>query len=367
MRPSLRFLALIVIGWAGVRSAMLGHLPGSEMFRIDRSEAKSSPPPIVPTEFPPLDPVQPGAAQEAAATMASPQLAQVYTAVAKPIAVPVYYAAASTLARPPSPARQFTAVLPEPAPAFYSPIPTLDEWPLSRIAASSVPQRRSTVIVPGQSIPERLSKLDRLQLTAWALLRGRQGEALGPSSLANGGQLGGSQAGSRLTYNFTRQIAAGLRFSSDVGQRGGEIASGARIQPLLNLPIWLTAERRQRLGSDGGGRNAFALFLEGGVYQRPLPWRLGLDAYLQAGVVGFNSRDRFIDGAVTLTRPIYRNFSGGFGIWGGAQPHVHRLDAGPRVTMKVRENMRIHFDWRQRLAGNAEPGSGPAVMLAGDF
>jgi hypothetical protein len=35
--------------------------------------------------------------------------------------------------------------------------------------------------------------------------------------------------------------------------------------------------------------------------------------------------------------------------------------------MKVRRNLRVHFDWRQKLAGNARPGSGPAVTLAGDF
>jgi hypothetical protein len=35
--------------------------------------------------------------------------------------------------------------------------------------------------------------------------------------------------------------------------------------------------------------------------------------------------------------------------------------------MKERENMRVHFDWRQRLAGTAQPGSGPAITLAGDF
>ena len=40
MRPSLRFLGLIVIGWAGVRAATLGKLPGAEMFGIERSEAK---------------------------------------------------------------------------------------------------------------------------------------------------------------------------------------------------------------------------------------------------------------------------------------------------------------------------------------
>ena len=46
---------------------------------------------------------------------------------------------------------------------------------------------------------------------------------------------------------------------------------------------------------------------------------------------------------------------------------IYRVDAGPRVSMRVRNNMRVHLDWRQRLAGNAEPGSGPALTLAADF
>jgi hypothetical protein len=98
-----------------------------------------------------------------------------------------------------------------------------------------------------------------------------------------------------------------------------------------------------------------------------MPWRFSLDAYLQGGVVGLRDRDMFVDGAFTFTRPIFRQFAGGFGVWGGAQPGVYRIDAGPRVTMKVRNNLKVHFDWRQRLAGNADPGSGPAVTLAGDF
>ena len=75
MRPSLRFLALAVVGWAGVRAATLGRLPGAELFRIDRSEAKS-PAPIVQTEFPPIERVEP------AATFAPP--AQVAAAPAVP-------------------------------------------------------------------------------------------------------------------------------------------------------------------------------------------------------------------------------------------------------------------------------------------
>ena len=98
-----------------------------------------------------------------------------------------------------------------------------------------------------------------------------------------------------------------------------------------------------------------------------MPLHFLLNTYLQGGVVGARSRDKFIDGALTLTRPVYKQFSAGFGVWGGAQPGLYRVDAGPRVTMRVRNNIRVHFDWRQRLAGNAQPGAGPGVTLAGDF
>jgi hypothetical protein len=35
--------------------------------------------------------------------------------------------------------------------------------------------------------------------------------------------------------------------------------------------------------------------------------------------------------------------------------------------MRVRPNVNVHLDWRQRLAGAAEPGSGPAVTLGANF
>jgi hypothetical protein len=70
---------------------------------------------------------------------------------------------------------------------------------------------------------------------------------------------------------------------------------------------------------------------------------------------------------MTVSRPVYRQFSAGLGVWGGAQPGIYRVDAGPRITMRVRPNLKVHLDYRARLAGNAQPGSGPAVTLAGDF
>lgn len=362
MSPSLRFLAVALLGWAGIRAATLGAIPAG-VFRIEPSEAK--PPPITPTQFPPIDPVDvPQAAAAAPVSAAYPPPAPVITQRLQ--AAPVYYASAA----PPTVYRYATSdnMLPEPRRQFFDPISTLSDYPLSRIAAASWPPLQSSVTVPGQSLPvENPHRLDRLQLSTWAMLRSQRSGVAGTPSLASGGSLGASQAGARLIYNVTPQLAAYLRTSSEVGRRGGEAAAGVRVQPLQDIPLWLDAERRQRIGRFGGGRSAFALFLEGGVYGRPMPLDLLLNAYLQAGIVSVHQRDKFIDGGLTLTRPVYRNFSAGFGVWGGAQPGVYRVDVGPRVTMRVRSNVYAHFDWRQRVAGHALPGSGPAVTLSGDF
>jgi len=362
MRPSLRFLGIAVVGWVGVRAAVLGTLPGAELFRIDRSEAKT--PPIVPTQFAPVEPV----ALAPPPTVAEQYYPQAYAQqLMRPVMVPVYYAApvsapASRRATP-----YLDSLMPEPRRSLYGSAPAPDDWPMSRLASVSIPARNS---VPAQVTPDvqpLKPRLDRLQLSSWALLRSQQTGIAGSRSLASGGQLGASQAGARLVYNFNRQLALSARISSEVGRRGGEVAAGVRVRPLVGLPVWLTAERRQRIGRFGGGRSDFALFAEAGLYQRPLPWRLSLDSYIQGGVVGVKSRDLVIDGALSITRPVYRNFSVGFGVWGGAQPGLSRLDAGPRVTMQVRRNLKVHADWRQKLAGNARPGSGPALTLAGDF
>jgi hypothetical protein len=355
VRPSLRFLVLAMLGWGGLRAATLGVLPGSEIFRVSRSEAKA--PPIVATQFPEIEPLttaEPIAIEPIPTSI--PTRVSSLADASRPAGVTFVRKSSSTPA--------LNRLLPTPV-QFYAPVTPLDQWPLSSIAmASRPPFRQSTVVAPGQSIPVATPRLDRIQVTAWAMLRAQRAGVAGTPSLASGGTLGASQAGSRLAYNFTRQVSATLRTSSEVGRRGGEIAAGVRIQPARAIPLWITAERRQRLGSSGNGRNAFAIFFESGVYNRPLPWRLAMDAYLQGGVVG---RDGFLDGGMTVTRPLMRRVSGGFGVWGGMQPGVARLDVGPRVSLKVRDNVRVHLDWRQRIAGNAEPGSGAALTLAGDF
>ena len=375
MRPSLRFLVLTLVAWGGMRAATGGRLPGAE---FEGAPATPGLPPIAPTQFPPIDPV-------AEIPPAPVGAALIPTAVSSPAAFAPDGAAGRTqrivyvpfYATPPPaptqlilpPVRPLAGGLPARLPAIYASLPTFGDWPVSHPSLTipppigSGPQSQPRFGAPHVGA----NRLDRLQLSTWALLRQQQAGTAGSHSLAPQGQLGASQAGARLAYNFTRQISATFRTSSEVGRRGGEVAAGMRIQPALAIPIWMTLERRQRIGRYGNGRSAFALFVESGVYQRPMPFGSSLDAYLQGGVVGMRSRDYFVDGALTVTRPVYRQFSAGLGIWGGAQPGLYRFDAGPRVSMRVRSNVRVHFDWRQRLAGNARPGSGPAITLAGDF
>jgi hypothetical protein len=118
-----------------------------------------------------------------------------------------------------------------------------------------------------------------MQLSAWALWRGGPGTG----SLASGGTLGGSQAGARLTYAVDSRIAASLRTTTPIGgSSGGEVAAGVRFTRFPSLPFAVTAERRQAIGRFSTGRSDFALFADGGVYQKPLGWNLLLDGYAQA-------------------------------------------------------------------------------------
>jgi hypothetical protein len=369
-----------MVGWIGVRVAMVGELPQLDLSSFARSEAKAAE--ITPTQFPAVEPIAPAqpmaiepqsAPMETVVAAAAPAVRYVQSVVGVPVqmargVVPVYQLPAALPARPGRPARYYDAR--SAGVEGYARLPEVDGWPATRLAAMSLP---GTFVSTPRSMPAapvppiQSGKLDRLQLSSWALLRSQQTGTAGSRSLASGGQLGASQGGVRLIYNVDRRLGIAARFSSEVGRRGGEAALGVRVRPLVSVPVWITAERRQAIGKYGGGRSDFALFVEGGLYQQPLPWNFTLDGYVQGGVVGLKTRDLFVDGALTVSRPVYRQFSAGFGVWGGAQPGLYRIDAGPRVTMRVRNNLKVHVDWRQKLAGNAHPGSGPVLTLAGDF
>lgn len=373
MSHSMRFIGVAVAGWIGFRALSLGLIPGAEALAFDRrssvDEATSSPsdavalPPIIATEFAPIDPVGPPVPP--------------FGYGAYPGALPYGYAPAYAQAQP-GPRYVTRYVAPAPPPArrhaavdegawsldtrsdYYGEVTPLDRWPLAQIARGDPVTRP----IPGQSAANVRPRLDRLSMTAWAMLR----RDPAPTSLASGGMLGGSQSGARILWRFNPRLAASIRTTAPLGgvQQTAEFAAGLRWQPFGHIPVALTAERRQSFGRDAG-RSAFALFAEGGVYGRPVIAGFDLDAYMQGGVVGIRRHMAFVDGSATLTRPVWRQFSAGFGLWGGAQPGLSRIDAGPRLSMRVGRSMRVHLDYRQRLAGTAAPGSGPVVTIAGDF
>jgi hypothetical protein len=144
------------------------------------------------------------------------------------------------------------------------------------------------------------------------------------------------------------------------------VALGIDWRPSRRVPVHVLAERRQGLGREG--RSAFGLTVHGGVSDEPLGG-LRIDAYAQAGIVGTRSRDLFGDGALRLSVPLGR-LRLGAAAWAAAQPGIARLDLGPAASLRLPiagRSVALGADWRQRVAGDAGPGSGPALTLATDF
>ena len=206
--------------------------------------------------------------------------------------------------------------------------------------------------------------------SGWALVRGP-----GNPSLASSGALGGSQAGVRLNILPFRHDLLGLtaRLTSPLSQSDGkEVALGVIVHPIAKLPISIIAE--QRIALDRGGRTDAELIVTAGVYDRPVRHGLTLSAYAEAGMVGIKARDGFADGALELEHKLVGagplRLGASMGIWAAAQPGLARLDAGPELIAHAKVGpayLRIAGGYRLRLAGNARPGSGPALAIGTSF
>lgn len=238
--------------------------------------------------------------------------------------------------------------IPPPSPAPPPPLSTAP-GPFSAIEAEQMPP-----IAAGQQ--------GRWSASGWALLRRGSG-----AQLATGGLLGGSQIGARVSYQISGRAAASLRFYSPVDVTdAAEVAIGVEWQPSRALPVRLLAERRQAIGETG--RSAFSILAHGGVMGVKVAGPLRLDAYAQAGVVGTRSRDFFVDGTARLAVPVSEHLSLAAGAWGAAQPGAARLDVGPEAVLRIPSTrLRVAASYRLRIAGDARPGSGPALTLASDF
>jgi len=324
--PPLRFLALVVGGWICIRAAIL--VPGwwGEVAPIPRRVAAATAP----------------AAVAPRAIGAAPAPASDAT-FARRLDEPRHARPASAL-----PPRVF-------APSRQAASPEVALLP----AAPAEPDRAGLFARP----PPISTAARRWSGAAWLLVR----DDRGAPALAPGGTLGGSQAGARLLFRLGGGLALTGRFYLPLRRSAGaEAAAGLDWRPSERLPLRLLAERRQALGREG--RSAFALTLYGGG-GADLPRGLRLEAYGQAGIVGTRSRDLFADGAVRVSARLGPVEIGG-GAWGAAQPGAARLDAGPQLSYRLPARsaaLRLLADWRLRVAGDAAPGSGPALTLAADF
>jgi hypothetical protein len=321
------FLFIVAAGWAGLRAVMLW--PESDYVQASPRRIAWQPALTAPSP-----------AGGSARAMAG--------AVSLPIAV----------ARTDRPTRSTSGTPADPT----APLPDRSE---AATASAAVPRRFIAPSFPPG--PTAARDRERLGLTVWTIVRGEAGPGL-----ASAGQLGGSQAGVRARYDLGSGFAAAVRLSGPLrSPLGNEAAVALDWRPARRIPVTVSIERRA--GLDGGGRDAFAAGVFGGGAVA-LPLQVRLDGYAQAGLVGAKRRDAYVDAAFRAERTLAGSarfrLAAGAGAWGGAQPGVSRLDLGPQLVAHapVRNgSLRLAAEWRFRVAGRAQPGSGPALSIGADF
>lgn len=339
-RP-LRFLALVFLGWISARIAILWPQTGS------LPEAVKALVPLLPS----------------AAPASHTRPAEAGTPVAG-----VGTRSAFALGRPAEAAKQ-PAPLPLPAPRSADPL----RIQMAVLGLLHYGSAQAIAPQPGAA-PAMAVALDRLppppsrwSASAWAAFRPGRETATAPG----GGQLGGSQAGVRLAYMLApaERLAAFARFTTPVAMRGRELSLGLEWQP-SSAPVRLVAE--QRFALDGGGSGP-ALGVIAGV-DAEIGQGFRLETYGQAGAIRRRRVDSYVDGAARATRRVAETggvrLALGAGAWGGAQRDAARLDLGPSATLALPvagQTLRFALDWRERVAGTARPGSGPALTIGGDF
>ncbi|MEP9402986.1 hypothetical protein [Sphingomonas sp. VNH70] len=224
----------------------------------------------------------------------------------------------------------------------------------------------TTVIEPASPPVGVLLPPDRPHPTfsLWAMARG--GDATGGPV-----QLGGGQAGVRMRMPVVPdgRFALAGRLATPLAGPGHEAALGVEWRPAA--PVALVVERRVALDRSASGVGLGAI---AGIDRPDLPGGFALEAYGQAGAVARTGIEPYADGAVRALHPVAQvgraELRLGIGGWGAAQREGQRIDIGPSAVLALpvgRVPVRLSLDWRQRIGGNAAPGSGPALTLGSDF
>ncbi len=247
----------------------------------------------------------------------------------------------------------------------------------ARLADAGHPRNEVAPYRPFVATPAATAAQNRWSGDGWMLLRrGSGGEAasgLRPASY------GASQAGGILRYRLApgsaRRPFAYLRATTTLrGPSEQQAALGLGVRPIARIPVSAAAEVRAVDGS-GGLKAQPAAFVVTELAPVALPAHLQAEVYAQAGYVGGAFATAFADGQLRIDRSLAKVGGAsariGAGAWGGAQKGAARLDIGPSATIWLplsrSSGARLALDWRLRVAGDAEPRSGPALTLSSGF
>jgi len=286
---------------------------------------------------------------------------------------------------PPEPV-PFVAVPPVSVPK-PAPQPAHADWltPPAPPPPQDAPRVIPPPATPFSAVPPEARGKRRWSADAWFLLRDK---ARSGAALVGSGTYGASQAGAVLRYRLAPNSgfdpAAYLRVTTTVGgEDEKEAALGLSLRPIRTLPVNLMVEGRvlrfngdRRLRPSETRVRPAVMAVIG-----PPPVDLALDfraeVYAQGGYIGGKGATAFADGQLRAVRTVPAfaddrlSLDAGIGVWGGAQKDAERIDVGPSAALRFPVSKgvfgRASLDWRQRVGGKAEPGSGPVLTVSAGF
>lgn len=217
---------------------------------------------------------------------------------------------------------------------------------------------------------------DRWSFDGWSLWRAGSSDAVAGAGLQP--SYGASQAGGVVRFRLSQQGRHSpqihLRATQTLVSRGeSEVAVGASVRPVAKLGLRAHGELRASR-RPGNVEIRPAAFVTTEFPAEELPLGVRGTFYAQGGYVGGDFSTFFADGQMGADTSVARFDLGdlrvGGGAWGGVQEDAARLDIGPTASISLEKGpvpARLSVDYRVRVAGDAEPGSGVAVTLTTGF
>ncbi|MEP0191691.1 MAG: hypothetical protein ABJP70_13815 [Erythrobacter sp.] len=233
----------------------------------------------------------------------------------------------------------------------------------------------------GQAQGLKTTRADRWSFDSWAFFR--QGSNTLTTSQGRVPTYGASQLGAVFQYRLApasrrdpKAYVRVYRALTSTPENELAIGFGTRLAP--SIPVRVQAEARLTNNAFGTEvRPAILAVTE--LQAQSLPAGVKAEGYAQGGYVGGAADTGFIEGQVAITRQVKSfdlsktknaKISVGAAAWGGAQRDAQRIDLGPSVRMDLiigAVPARVSVDWRERVAGSAEPGSGVAATISTRF